>query len=450
MLRRRRSAGRARLAALAAGLLLPGGCAPSPPPDPSPATAQVSLEALSAADALFARAAGAYQGGRYARAGELFARAAEAPGYWRREAAFYSAACAFALGGDAASALDYLARAVAAGFRGAGRMAADPDLRVLHGDPRWAALLDGARGNEERYRAERGDPANARVVADDVERFWRAYDMAVRRQSDRSRAAVFLREYLERGTPGLLDYYRLKIGNPEQLGAFVARHPRFYGGVRASTLRAARMEPEIRAAFARLEALYPEAVFPDVYLVVGRLSSGGTVSGRGLLIGTEMYGVTPETPTDELHLGLRRIVGPVEDLPHTVAHELVHVQQAPLRDRTLLAGALREGGADFLADLVAPRGTAPFYRTWGAAHEREVWETFAAEMHQTDWRGWIGNNGTATEAWPADLGYFVGYRIAQEYYARAADKPAAFRALLRLDDPAEILRESGYPGALAP
>lgn len=450
MLRRRRTAGAAPRAALAAGLLLLGACAAAPPPDPSPATAQVSLEALSAADALFARADGAYRGRRYARAAGLFARAGEAPGYWRREAAFYNAASAHALAGDAASALDYLARAVAGGFRGAGRMAADADLRTLHGDGRWADLLAAARANEERFRAERGDPANARVVSDDVERFWRAHDLAARRQSDRSRAAVFMREYLERGTPGLLDYYRLKIGSPEALGAFVARHPRFYRGVRASTLRAARMEPEIRAAFARLEALYPEAVFPDVYLVVGRLSSGGTVSGRGLLIGTEMYGVTPETATDELHLGLRRIVGPVEDLPHTVAHELVHVQQAPLRDRTLLAGALREGGADFLADLVAPRGTPPFYRTWGTAHERDVWETFASEMHQTDWRGWIGNNGTATEAWPADLGYFVGYRIAQEYYARAADKQAAFRALLLLDDPAAILRESGYAGRFAP
>ncbi|MEW5930843.1 MAG: hypothetical protein AB1941_25560 [Gemmatimonadota bacterium] len=444
MLRRRRPARPAPRAALAAGLLLLGACAAAPPPDPSPATAQVSLEALSAADALFARAGGAYGQRRYARAAELFARAGEAPGYWRREAAFYNAASAYALAGDAASALDYLGRAVAAGFRGAGHMAGDADLRPLHGDARWAQLLAAARGNEARYRAERDDPANARVVAEDVERFWRAYDLAARRASDRSRGAVFLREYLERGTPGLLDYYRLKIGSPEALAAFVARHPRYYRGVRESTLRAARMEPEIRAAFARLEELYPEAVFPDVYLVVGRLSSGGTVSGRGLLIGTEMYGVTPETPTDELHLGLRRIVGPPEDLPHTVAHELVHVQQAPLRDRTLLAGALREGGADFLADLVVPRSTPPFYAVWGAAHERDVWETFAAEMHQTDWRGWIGNNGTATEAWPADLGYFVGYRIAQEYYARAADKPAAFRALLRLDDPAAILRESGY------
>lgn len=440
MLRRRNAA--ARAAALL--LLVAAGCAPAAAPPPGPAAAGVSLEALEGADALYLRAARDHRAGRYARAAPAFGRAAETPGYWRREAALYNAACAYARAGDAEAALDHLARAVALGFRAPERMAGDPDLRSLHGGARWEGLLEGARTNLERWREERRDPARARVVAEDVERFWRAYDRAARRHSERSRAAVFRREYLEPGSPGLLDFYRLKIGSAEQLAWFVARHPRFYAGVREGTRRAAAAEPEIRAAFVRFRELYPDAVFPDVYLVVGRMSSGGTVSPRGLLVGTEMHGAAPGTRTDELHLGLRRLVATVDDLPATVVHELVHAQQSPLRDRTLLAAALREGGADFVAELVRPRRTVPFYRAWGEAHEREVWETFAAEMHQPEWRGWLGNNGTATEAWPADLGYFVGYRIAQAYYERAADKPAALRVLLRLEDPAAILRESGY------
>ncbi|HEX2188495.1 MAG TPA: hypothetical protein VHG51_06325, partial [Longimicrobiaceae bacterium] len=369
---------------------------------------------------------------------------AATPGYWRREAALYNAACAYAQAGDTAAALDHLGRAVALGFRAPEHMAADPELRPLHGGTRWEGLLEGARANLERWREERRDPARARVVADDVERFWRAYDMAARRHTERSRAALFRRVYLEPGSAGLLDFYRLKIGSAEQLAWFVARHPRFYDGVREGTLRAAEAEPEIRAAFVRFRELYPDAVFPDVYLVVGRMSSGGTVSPRGLLVGTEMHGAGPETRTDELHLGLRRLAATADDLPSTVLHELVHVQQPPPRHRTLLAAALREGGADFVAELVRPRRTVPYYRAWGAAHEPEVWEIFAAEMHQQDWRGWLGNNATATESWPADLGYFVGHRIAQGYYERAADKEAALRALLRLDDPDAILRESGY------
>lgn len=439
MLRRRNAA-----ALAAALLLLPAGCAPAAGRPAGGAAGAVSLEALERADALFLRAALDHREGRYARAAPAYGRVAGTPGYWRREAALYNAARAYALAGDTAAALDHLGRAVALGFRAPERMARDADLRPLHGAARWEGLLDGVRANLERWREERRDPAGARVVTEDVERFWRAYDLAARRHTERSRAALFRREYVEPGSAGLLDFYRLKVGSAEQLAWFVGRHRRFYDGVRESTLRAADAEPEIRAAFARFRELYPDAVFPDVYLVVGRMSSGGTVSPRGLLVGVEMHGAGPESRTDELHLGLRRLVTTPEDLPATVVHELVHVQQPLPSDRTLLAAALREGGADFVAELVRPRRTEPFYRTWGAAHEREVWETFAAEMHQPDRRGWLGNNATATESWPADLGYFVGHRIAEGYYERAADKRAALRALLRLDDPAAILRESGY------
>jgi uncharacterized protein YjaZ len=45
---------------------------------------------------------------------------------------------------------------------------------------------------------------------------------------------------------------------------------------------------------------------------------------------------------------------------------------------------------------------------------------------------------------PNDLGYFIGYRIAQAYYTRARDKRAAIRDILRVRDVDRLLRESGY------
>jgi hypothetical protein len=54
--------------------------------------------------------------------------------------------------------------------------------------------------------------------------------------------------------------------------------------------------PEIEAAFAAWAGLYPEADLPDVYFMIGRRSSGGTASPGRILIGTEMYGRTAETP----------------------------------------------------------------------------------------------------------------------------------------------------------
>ena len=63
-------------------------------------------------------------------------------------------------------------------------------------------------------------------------------------------------------------------------------------------------------------------------------------------------------------------------------------------------------------------------------------------MHGTETTGWLYGNPPPGR--PADLGYFIGYRIAEAYYAQAADKAAALRDILRVQDVERILAASGY------
>jgi uncharacterized protein YjaZ len=51
-------------------------------------------------------------------------------------------------------------------------------------------------------------------------------------------------------------------------------------------------------------------------------------------------------------------------------------------------------------------------------------------MLGTDLSGWF--SGGDLRARPADLGYFIGYRIAQSYYEHATDKRRGIRDILRL------------------
>jgi uncharacterized protein YjaZ len=63
-------------------------------------------------------------------------------------------------------------------------------------------------------------------------------------------------------------------------------------------------------------------------------------------------------------------------------------------------------------------------------------------------------NGTKTSNWlyqgdkskdrPADLGYYIGYRIAQSYYEHASDKKQAIRDILTVSDFGSFLRDSHY------
>ena len=416
------------------------------PPQPSPeetSAPPLSLAALARADSLFDRALTAARAEQFGEAARLWSEAAAVPGYDRAALAHHAAGATYARAGQPDSAFQHLRQAVSAGYIALDRLTTDPNLKPLYPDPRWKGIIAGVRNNRDRLR----DPENARFGTDDIARFWRAYDLANQESTKAGKAAIFRREYLERGSPGLVDFYRARIGSAEQLVEAIEQYPGYYASLRESTAQIASLEPQVREGMRRMKALYPEALFPDVYALIGRLNSGGTLSERALLIGAEMHAITPETQIEELPLGLQKAVKPLSGLPHTVAHELVHFLQNQTgvpRSKTLLYHSLREGIAEFVAELASPAPEPPHYRTWGDAHERQVWERFRAAMHGTETSGWIANLGRATEDWPADLGYYMGFQIARAYYEQAADKQQAVRDLIRLEDPERILKASRY------
>jgi hypothetical protein len=417
-------------------LLLLAGCTAAP--------RTLSLDNIERAGRLTAEASKAKDAKDYARAAKLSAQAGELQ-YPGARIAHYNAACWYALAGNPASAVDELRRAIASGFANATRVRNDPDLVTLHSRPEWPDLVAAIDRNLTTVSTKRASVDEVRLVTDDIPRFWRAYDES-RSATRPQRIAIFRRDYIEQGSQGLIDYYLMKIGSAEALVDFVSAHGGYYDTVRAATMRVDRELPAVRAAMQRMKELYPAATFADVYFVIGRLSSGGTASSHGLLIGTEMYG-NDATPHIELPLGIRRVVSTPDELPHAVMHELMHFMQSPPRDLTLLNTSIREGGAEFLAELVAPLpgGRKPFYRTWGEAHRDFVWTHFKSAMTGRDKGRWIGNNAEATDEWPADLGYFIGYEIARGYYDRAANKEDAIRDLLAIRDARAILVASELP-----
>ena len=285
--------------------------------------------------------------------------------------------------------------------------------------------------------AKNTDPDAAKIVTEDLPRFWEAYETA----APGFAAEPFDRLYLSRGTPGLQDFVKARIDSSEKLASTVRKAPKYYASIRESTLRIPEAEPQIRAAFHALKKLYPDAVFPDVYFVIGRLTSGGTTSDRGLLIGSEMYGRTPETPTDELNEWLRQVLAPVEDVPHIVVHELIHFQQKSQWKRSLLAQSIREGSADFLTELVSGRHINQKVHAFANPREAELWKEFQQKMHSHDTTGWLY---TDAKDRPHDLGYWMGYKITKAYYDRAADKQQAIREILEVRDFEAFLEKSGY------
>lgn len=289
------------------------------------------------------------------------------------------------------------------------------------------------------------DPESARLVTEDMPRFWTAWDAAAQVEGAEARAAVFQQHYLDPGSAGLDAFTRLRIKNADWLVAAVDKHPRYYASLRGRMDQLEARKPEIRGMLTRMEALYPEAVFPDVYFLIGRMSSGGTVDRVGLLIGVEMFGRGDGVPLEELGDWHRAVVGEFDKLPVIVAHEWVHFQQDSQIDGqpTLLQAAIGEGVADFIAELGVGRHINPHVHAWAEPRAAELWDEFRGRMHGTDYSGWLYEGQAADTERPADLGYWMGYRIARAYYTRAGDKTAAIRDMLDIEDFDAFLQASG-------
>ena len=359
--------------------------------------------------------------------------------------AHYNAACCRALAGQTDLALRELEAAVQAGYRNAAQIQADTDLASLRAAPRYQQVLRQLAAHPETGPT---DPEKAQLVTADIDRFWKAYDHA-QRQPDHA-MAIYDKEYFDKGSVGLQDYYELKIKDTRLFVQNQEAKKEFYRSIRPNTLRVAAMTEQIRAGFRKMKELYPAAGFPPVYFVIGRFNSGGTASEHGMLIGTDQMSGGPDTPRGELSLWERNTLGSLESLPDVVAHEQVHYIQKKGGPATLLRGAIDEGMADFLAELTTGRRPKARYYTYGDAHEKQVWADFKKEMDGTNWNNWIANGGTQeTEAKPGDLGYYVGYRICQAYYEAQTDKKQAVHSILNIGDYPAFLAASGYEAKLA-
>ncbi len=357
-----------------------------------------------------------------------------------------NAACLLARAGREAPALDAVEAAVTAGWRDRSEVEGDPDLAPLTTDSRWRPLLARVDANAAAFRARHADPDSARFLTGDLRRLAALLPLPAADDELPEAVRLLAESYFDAGSDGLADFLALrKIRDVETEAVTVAHLPRLYAGMDTLADAITAREPELRAALRGLRDLAPEAWFPDVTFVAGHFRSGGTSTEHGLVIGAEIFGLGSGVDYGEFPAEARGMLRPIAELDFVVVHELVHFQQLPSpADHTLLRAALVEGSADYLAQLVLPDTPEPDYRAWGRAHDAEVKERFLLEMAGTDTSAWIANNDRATPEWPAALGYYVGYRIAEGYVNRAADRRGAVRALLELRDPEDLLQRSGW------
>jgi hypothetical protein len=266
------------------------------------------------------------------------------------------------------------------------------------------------------------NPLNARFVTDDVDRFWQALDSL----NTGYKGNPFQDLYIKKGSPGVVGFMQARIVNADSLLESVKRDKSKYLEKKANSLNFLDYKKQCLSTFMALKFLYPKAVFPPVYFVVGRFNSGGHSDKSGLIIGAEM--------------------NQADQAPFIVAHELIHFQQDSIKDGTvnLLMACIAEGSADFIGELISGGGTNRKTYEFGNANEKRLWTEFKAIMYDKDNNhGWMYNYAPSNGN-PPDLGYWIGYKITESYYKNSTDKQKAISDILHIKDYNEFLRKSHY------
>lgn len=272
------------------------------------------------------------------------------------------------------------------------------------------------------------------IETGDVHRFYQIYDAA----GGRPTAEALQRDYIDAGSDGLHQLARLRNVTGQSIADAIAKRPEIYSKARRCTDALPRVRKKLAAALGKLGNLYPGARFPPVTIVVGRGKPVG-VGGRdtGVQIGLEAL-----CATDWINPDIEgRFVG-------IAVHEYAHVQQtvafSEIGNATVLAASLEEGAAEFVAELTTGSPSYTYLSGLVAGRERSIETAFFADADKTDLSDWLYNS---TPEKPADLGYWVGYRIVKAYYQHAADKRQALHDIFEMTDPKAFLVESGWrPG----
>lgn len=293
------------------------------------------------------------------------------------------------------------------------------------------------------------------VVSSDIQNFWEAYD-AITATQDSARQYRLINElFIDKGTPGLEGIMWARRYTDQSYVEAINSFPKYWESVRKNLLKAPDYAAEIADGVDRFKKLYPEMRPAKIYFTVGAFRTSGTTIDSMVCIGSEMALADAQTDVSELPESMNYVkeylkTDPVSDIVFLNVHEYVHTQQNN-HEYNLLNRCVYEGIAEFVAVQAMEQASSSPAMAYGKDFYEEVKAQFVKELFNTNTYNWLYNNDDNIFG-VTNMGYFVGYEIAELYYKKAEDKQKAIKTMIELDfapDPSfdEFVDASGYlPG----
>ncbi len=276
------------------------------------------------------------------------------------------------------------------------------------------------------------------IQTEDVTRFFDLYE----RTGGQPTAAQLQQFYIQPGSEGLHHLMKVRNVNAERIARALVDQPELYSYARTCMTALPDIRDRLASSFENLLERYPNSSRPPIAILISR--------GRPVAIAGPRTGVQVALEALCSENAARYLGANIEDrFVYLIAHEYIHVQQAPEQPSpTVLERALQEGIADFLGELISGGISNVAVHVAARGRELEIEEKFAADLDRRDLSAWFDNT---TAADVGQLGYWVGYRIAQAYYSKASDRQAAIREMIQLTDARDFFAKSGWrPGLVLP
>lgn len=299
-----------------------------------------------------------------------------------------------------------------------------------------------------------GQSKSYAFITSDIAHFWEAYDSLAFAQTHADSVAVMQRLYIDRASAPFEDFIRKRALSAERYVQVIDAAPKFWLSIRANTTNIVALKPQIDTVFAQLEAHIPGYKQPDVCFAIGCLSTGGTTTRNTLLIGSEIVLADHTTDKSELNDWLRSVMDSIHNVPGYIGHETVHTLQSGIpfwelpkliryHSLSLLNMSILEGVADFITVEFLDMNINDQIHDYGNAHYDSLCLALQKDIAEEPYYiyGWLYNGSQTTDV-PADMGYYMGYRLAKEFYNSSTNKEKALRILLRRGQYKQVAKAS--------
>lgn len=274
---------------------------------------------------------------------------------------------------------------------------------------------------------------NFEIIFTDVYNFWSMYDAVKLIESEPDRIQRIQKEYFDKGTKGLKLLIKKDGLSPKDYSDYL-KDTVFYNSIRNTTLKTINDTTQIRNNLKSFEKLYPKAKFSDIYFLIGQFKHGGTVIDKTMIIELQKNSKTDTTKSSFLfRKDQLENLNNHSSLIDLIIHEQVHVSQKNTKTNSLLTKTINEGSADFIMYLQTKKYPSFIKNTYeyGIKNENILWLKFNEDLskdYEKIEEDWFYNYHR--DDMPPDLGYFMGFKICENYFNLSTDKEQAIEFML--------------------